>query len=156
MFKRPESVLVVVYTRAREVLLLRRNTPPMDWWQSVTGSLEWGEELQQAARREVFEETGIVADDSQLHATGAINRFEIVAENRHLYEPRGQAPVINTEHVFTLELPAPVEIRLNPAEHRDCLWLPAAEAAEKTGSSTNRAAILSLPGRRDAGETITQ
>jgi dATP pyrophosphohydrolase len=157
MFKRPESVLLVVYTRALDVLLLNRNTPPLGWWQSVTGSLEWGEEPRQAALREVFEETGIVADDVLLHATGVINRFEIVAENRHLYRPRGEAPVINTEHVLTLELPALVEIRLNPAEHRDFVWLPADEAVEKTDSSTNRDAILNLPGvKRGAGETITQ
>ena len=41
-FKRPESVLVVIYTRSRECLLLER-TQPSGFWQSVTGSLRWGE-----------------------------------------------------------------------------------------------------------------
>ncbi|MGD8932832.1 MAG: NUDIX domain-containing protein, partial [Chromatiales bacterium] len=49
-YKRPESVLVVVYTAGGEVLLLRR-TRPRDFWQSVTGSLHWGESPRQAARR---------------------------------------------------------------------------------------------------------
>jgi len=58
--KRPESVLVVVYTRAGEVLMLRR-TSPRGFWQSVTGSLEWGELPAHAAARELYEETGLRA-----------------------------------------------------------------------------------------------
>ena len=52
-FKRPESVLVVVYTRTGKVLLLKRADDP-DFWQSVTGSLLWEEtEPRQAAAREL-------------------------------------------------------------------------------------------------------
>ena len=39
--KRPESVLVVVYTAASEILLLNR--VGVSFWQSVTGSMEWHE-----------------------------------------------------------------------------------------------------------------
>jgi len=56
--KRPESVLVLVYTRVGEVLMLRR-TRPNRFWQSVTGSLEWGETPREAAERELYEETGL-------------------------------------------------------------------------------------------------
>jgi len=38
-YKRPESVLVVIYTARPEVLLLHRSDMP-EYWQSVTGSLE--------------------------------------------------------------------------------------------------------------------
>ena len=55
-YKRPQSVLVLVYTAAGQVLLLRR-IRPRGFWQSVTGSLRWGESRQRAARRELFEET---------------------------------------------------------------------------------------------------
>ncbi|MCW8948496.1 MAG: NUDIX domain-containing protein, partial [Sedimenticola sp.] len=41
-YKRPESVLVVIYTDQGEVLMLNR-TRPKGFWQSVTGSLKWGE-----------------------------------------------------------------------------------------------------------------
>ncbi|MGW8310783.1 MAG: NUDIX domain-containing protein, partial [Thiogranum sp.] len=42
-YKRPESVLVVIYTASGEVLMLERQQPA-GYWQSVTGSLEWGED----------------------------------------------------------------------------------------------------------------
>ena len=51
-YRRPESVLIVIYTDGGEFLLLERRRPP-GFWQSVTGSLEWGEFADSAARREV-------------------------------------------------------------------------------------------------------
>ena len=51
-------MLVVIYTAGGEFLLLERRKPP-GFWQSVTGSLEWGETADAAARRELIEETGI-------------------------------------------------------------------------------------------------
>ncbi len=41
-FRRPESVLIVIHTDGGEFLLMERRRPP-GFWQSVTGSLEWGE-----------------------------------------------------------------------------------------------------------------
>ena len=58
-FKIPESVLVVIHTPQRNVLLINRADAP-DFWQSVTGSKdEVDEPLAGTAVREVFEETGI-------------------------------------------------------------------------------------------------
>ena len=73
--KRPESVLVVIYTEHGDVLRLRR-CDPLDFWQSVTGSLHAGETPLQAAVREVREETGLAAD-AGLTDCGIINRFPI-------------------------------------------------------------------------------
>ena len=50
--------MIVIYTAGGEFLLLERRRPP-GFWQSVTGSLEWGETADAAARRELIEETGI-------------------------------------------------------------------------------------------------
>ena len=85
-FKRPVSVLVVIYTAALDVLLLERAGHP-GYWQSVTGSQEDGESLIETARREVAEETGIVAPQSQFEDWGTTNTFEIFTEWRHRYAP---------------------------------------------------------------------
>ena len=141
-YKQPLSVLVLVYTSDLAVLLLERADYP-EHWQSVTGSVEAGESLEHAAVRELAEETGIEAA-----AFGGVtdwkmqNVFEIFPQWRDRYPP---GTTHNTEHVFALEVPAPVPVRLAPREHVRFLWLPWRDAVEKCFSWTNRAAIEALP-----------
>jgi len=138
-FKRPESVLVVVFTGAGDVLLLKRRDHP-DFWQSVTGSLRWTESAVDAARRELFEETGLAygADIVDRQRTFT---FEILAMWRHRYAP---GITHNLENVFSLELDAPVAISLEPREHSAWAWLPRDGAADKVWSWSNRRAILDI------------
>ena len=135
-WKRPESVLVLVYNRAGEVLLLER-TRPRGFWQSVTGSLEWDETPRQAALRELREETGLCVGHA-LTDLGHQERFPIVPPWRARYAPEHR---FNREHWFGLQLPGRRSIRLNPAEHRQARWLPAWRAARMATSWTNRKAI---------------
>jgi len=142
--KLPVSVLVVIHTPAWEVLLLERAARP-GFWQSVTGSLDaLDEPPRQAARREVNEETGIAVPAERLVDWRMINVFEIFAHWRGRFPP---GTTHNAEHVFSLELPAASEVRLEPREHRAQRWLPWREAAEACFSWTNRDAIRMLPAR---------
>ena len=147
-FKQPLSVLVLVYTTDLDVLLIERADFP-DHWQSVTGSCEPGEPLARTAVRELMEETGIDASryggvvDWQSH-----NDFEIFEQWRHRYPP---GTTHNREHVFALEVPGHVPVRLHPREHRQFAWLPWREAAQRCFSWTNRAAIEQLAARVRSG-----
>lgn len=146
-FKIPESVLVVIYTPALEVLLIKRADAP-DFWQSVTGSKDTPDEaFAQTAWREVFEETGIDCGPASPLA-GSLrdwqleNVYEIYPSWRHRYAPDVWR---NTEHLFGLRLPEAVAVRLNPLEHTDYRWLPYREAADACHSSSNAEACLLLP-----------
>lgn len=138
-FKRPESILVVIFTSAGEVLLMER-TKPKGFWQSVTGSLRWGEGPREAAARELYEETGLRAG-GELRDLRHRERFPIVPPWRARYAPNAR---FNTEHWFALQLPSRRLIRLNPKEHGRYRWLSADTAARMASSWTNRAAIRRL------------
>lgn len=147
-FKIPESVLVVIHTPAREVLLIRRADTEGEFWQSVTGSKDReAEDLRETAWREVLEETGIdCRPGTPLHAGlvdwGLSNIYEIYPRWRHRYAP---GVTRNTEHVFGLCVPAGTPVTLNPREHSDLRWLPWLEAADACFSPSNAEAILLLP-----------
>jgi dATP pyrophosphohydrolase len=142
VYKRPESVLVVVYNRQGEVLMLRRSRP-RDFWQSVTGSLGWGESPASAARRELYEETGIMAGNRLTDLKrGAV--FPILPAWRSRYAP---SALTNREHWFALEFPYRRRPRLHAAEHTAYRWLPHEQAARLATSWTNRDAIRYLSGR---------
>jgi dATP pyrophosphohydrolase len=150
IFKIPESVLVVIYTEALEVLLIERADQP-GFWQSVTGSRDTPEEaLSTTAAREVFEETGIRIDAAarptpgDLHDWQLANDYEIYPVWRHRYAP---GVTRNTEHVFGLLAPRDIAITLSPREHTAHVWLPYHQAADQCFSPSNAEAILQLPMR---------
>lgn len=140
-YKIPVSVLVVIYTPDLQVLLLERADHP-GYWQSVTGSCDPGEMPRQTAVREVAEETGLEAGKYRLCDRHQQVEFEIFEEWRHRYGP---GVTHNIEHVFSLELPQALTVKLAPREHLDQVWLPWQEAAEKVFSWSNAAAIRRLP-----------
>jgi len=141
--KQPVSVLVVIHSATLDVLLLERADHP-GYWQSVTGSRDGGETLRETALREVGEETGLDAARYDLTDWQQQNEYEIYPHWRHRYPP---GVTRNTEHVFSLQVPRDVDVRLAPREHLDYVWLPWQEAAAKVFSPSNRAAILQLPER---------
>lgn len=139
-YRRAESVLVVVHDREGGVLLLERRDRP-GFWQSVTGSLEAGESPAQAARRELFEETGLAGNPRDRKRS---RRFEIFPEFRHRFPP---GVTRNLEHEFSFDTGGSIDITMNEEEHRRFQWLPWRAAADLTESWTNRDAIESLFGQ---------
>ena len=132
-------MLVVVYADDGEALLLRRRRP-FDFWQSVTGSLLELETHEQAARRELAEETGL-RDEGRLEYSGVSRQFAIDPRWRHQFGP---GVVENVEFEWHYRLPAAVDITLQDDEHSSYRWLPVAEASAAVWSWTNRDALWNL------------
>jgi dATP pyrophosphohydrolase len=131
-------VLIVIYTAAGEFLLLERRRPP-GFWQSVTGSLEWGESADDAARRELIEETGIT--QGFLRNLQWMQVFEILPSFGKTYAP---GITTNLEHAFALKLLKRVPVTLSVKEHVQYRWASAAEAVATVTSRTNLAVIQQL------------
>ncbi|HCL6054694.1 TPA: dihydroneopterin triphosphate diphosphatase [Citrobacter amalonaticus] len=138
VYKRPVSVLVVIYAQdSKRVLMLQRRDDP-EFWQSVTGSVEEGETTSQAAMREVKEEVAIDVAVEQLTLIDCQRtvEFEIFSHLRHRYAP---GVLHNTESWFCLALPHERQIVFS--EHLAYQWLDAPAAAALTKSWSNRQAI---------------
>ena len=146
-FKIPESVLVVIHTAQRQVLMIERADAP-GFWQSVTGSKDSLEEpLALTAAREVLEETGIDCRPGSELAGGLRdwcleNIYDIYPRWQHRYGP---GVTRNTEHVFGLLVPPGTAVTLDPREHAASRWLDWREAADLCFSPSNAEAILMLP-----------
>lgn len=159
IFKRPESVLIIVYTQAGEVLLLNRQQPE-GFWQSVTGSLEWGELACDAALRELQEETGLdiksqftvdkTEEQNTINTEAWLsvliehpekNCFPIAAAWRSKYDPKIEH---NIEHLFSLCLPQAQTITLSEEEHSEYQWFARTDAIMKATSYTNKKAIRDI------------
>ena len=138
MKKIPISVLIIVYTKNKNILLLNKKGKD-SMWQSITGSLQINEKPLDAAKRELFEETGIVSND--IIDCKKEHIFEIYEIWKHKYE---DGVTHNIEHVFKLELDDIIDIKLDSDEHDAFEWAPRVKAAEKVFSHTNRQAIFDL------------
>lgn len=139
-YKTPISSLVLIHTPDLQVLLLER-ADKAGFWQSVTGSLEDQETPRQAAIREVFEETGLDATEFDLQDWRASNVYEIYPHWRYRY---AEGIKENTEHLFGLELPKKLPIKLAPDEHVRYEWVDWREAATRVFSWTNIDALKRL------------
>ena len=146
-YKRPESVLVVIYRRDAKVLLMRR-VDDSAFWQSVTGSMDWDEsEPRITALRELQEETGIEGAQG-LEDLEWVQHYTILPQWRGRYAPGVRE---NCEHAFVLCVAQDCAIRLNPNEHSEYQWLAFSEAAKCASSWSNRAVIGLLQQRYAVG-----
>lgn len=136
VFKRPESVLVVVFDPTTSAVLMLQRNDDSAFWQSVTGSLETDETPEQAARRELKEELGLVDEAIDLYDCHKTVEFEIFEQFKHRYAP---GVVMCREHWFLLPLSEHHPLILS--EHSAYEWLDAPSAVARTKSWNNAQAI---------------
>ena len=140
-FKTPISVLVLIHTAVLKVLLIER-ADKTGFWLSVTGSIETEDEtLRDTAIREVMEETGLDATQFDLSDWDFSQTYEIYEHWRYRYAP---GVTHNTEHIFGLELPSTLDVKLAPNEHVAYEWVDWREAAKRVFSWTNVEALRLL------------
>jgi len=73
--------------------------------------------------------------------TGITRSYQILPEWQARYKPNTER---NKEHVFYCSLTNQPQVKLNPNEHSELVWLDFDAAAEKVFSWSNRLAILAL------------
>ena len=141
-YRRPESVLVLIYTSNHEVLLLKR-IDPFPYWQSVTGSMRANENNEDAAPRELREETGL-KDEGFMVDCELSRSFEIDPRWQYRYHSSNK---VNIEHEFHYLLAERSKITLHPREHSQYKWLPIDIAIKEVWSFTNKEALERLAAR---------
>jgi 8-oxo-dGTP pyrophosphatase MutT (NUDIX family) len=104
-----------------KILLLKTIPERGSLWQPVTGGVDAGEEIESAARREAWEETGL----SFRHPLCELSKpFEF--ESRF-------GPAVEYPYAFEVNEPGdqPPQVRLDSREHDQYVWLSPKEAQEK-------------------------
>ena len=139
-YKNPNSILLIIFTKKFKVLLLKKNFK-RDLWQSVTGSMELGENPYDTALRELQEETGINKQKSDLIFDDLSHKFMIYSEWIDRYE---ESTYSNKEYIFSLKLNDEVSVKLSK-EHSSYKWVDLNDAIHLVFSWTNKAALKAIP-----------
>jgi len=82
---RPVAASIAVVVKAKQVLLVQRSNPPdAGRWGFPGGKIEFGETIEQAAIRELLEETAIIAEAKQTFtALDAFDEHEATQLRQH-------------------------------------------------------------------------
>lgn len=136
--RRAESVLVLILRPDGQTLMLERQGWP-GFWQSVTGGVEWGEAHQDAAVRELKEETGLTA--TSIASRGIQRRFEIFQQYRYKYSADTR---FNLEHEYIAYVDQASIVQIDSREHVDYRWVDLGEAIQLSLSWSNRLALRNL------------
>ena len=98
-----------------QILLLQTNPRRGNFWQNVTGDVKRGESLEEAAARELQEETQL---------PGLQDLISLKFSFQYAHRER-QAHY--SEHAFLALFPHPLSPRLDPQEHQAFQWVPLPE-----------------------------
>jgi 8-oxo-dGTP pyrophosphatase MutT (NUDIX family) len=140
-YRRPEEVAIVIRRSApsgREYLVLLRSPEKLGYWHLVAGGVEWGEEPDAAAARELGEETGLRVPVTALDGPLGYDLAGDPESVRARFAPGTERVTIWT---YVAEAPPNWEPTLD-GEHVDYRWLPATEAAALLEYPEPRRAVL--------------
>jgi 8-oxo-dGTP pyrophosphatase MutT (NUDIX family) len=136
----PRQVLVYVHRPGPEFLLLERTHALGGFWQGVTGAPKWGETDDDAARRELREETALDAEPDPIEF-----RYELHPQEGDRWEELyGPGVTSVPEEVYEVEAPRDWEPTLDPREHVAYRWCLLDEALELLHWEDNRAALRAV------------
>lgn len=114
--------------QAPRVLVLKRSPEKGGFWQTVTGGIHRGEDLYDAARREVYEETGRGPDEYTLSWADMVYSFE------------GNEGYVLHEYVLSATFTHEPTIVLS-TEHTECAWHTIEDARALLKFEDNRRAL---------------
>ncbi|MFN4115405.1 MAG: NUDIX hydrolase [Inhella sp.] len=116
----------IVIDSAQAVLLIQPHGYRDGNWTLVGGGVEHGETTEQAMRRELAEEVGLV-DLLELWQTGEPHRFLFDERKRrsHALDHEGQSATL-----FIARVAAGASVRLQTEEVKRHCWVPMAQAAQ--------------------------
>ena len=137
----PIRLVKVVPHDGEKVLLLRRHPERGGFWQPVTGRIEHGETPDEAARRELLEETGISVPVEPL---GLRQSFLI----DRAFLPDSPEPLLFVdETAYAARVQPGAAVRIQPEEHTESAWFTLERAYETIRWSDDREALERLESR---------
>lgn len=142
----PFQILAIPYRMCGdEPLFCVLHRADHDQWQFVSGGGEDVETPEEAARREIFEETGItVGDITTLTSMCHIPANIISEHNRKSWAPD---TYVIPEYTFGFEC---ADEMFLSHEHTECVWLTYADARDKLTWDSNKTALYELSCRLEA------
>ncbi len=129
----PQVAIGAIVFKENQVLLVRRGNPPSKGqWAIPGGRVKLGETLQEAAEREIFEETGL-----HIRAKAPIFNFEFIER-----DPSGRI----VYHYVIIDLEAEyISGELRPADDAlDALWVSQKQIKKLNVNATTRKALKKL------------
>ena len=137
-YKNNQSVLVVIYAKSSNRVLMLQRQDDSTFWQSVTGTLEANETPRATAIREVWEEVGLKIEENSTAFFDCKEsiEFEIFPHFRYKYAP-------NVTHCREYWFLLAMEQEFEPvlSEHLAYQWVSPEKAIQMTKSSNNAEAI---------------
>lgn len=135
-----QAILYKSNGRDYKFLVLKRVPGKKGFWQPVTGGKKEGESIEDALKREVFEETGL--GEKETIKITKIYSFNWQTQYRE--DPKER--VNFTEYAFGVEVQSKFEVKIGK-EHEEYRWCSYDDAISLIGYETNKESLRRLNAR---------